>query len=235
MSNTSIGPASKGSKMQMQRMTLADNQHYLNDLLGEETLDWISPCAPDYREYQLNNPDISKKLGIPKGFFKDFWPSRQSQWDGIAIGKSGILYLFEAKSHITEIQPSKPGKSEANDNLKNQSIKEMALSWFNINIDSNDYKKKWCRTFYQISNRMAFCRKMKSFVSDHSEYKDVVLIFLNFINDKTWDSEGKTVKSADIWDNHYDNNIFNEMGITREQLGKNNIRIINFDLNKLKQ
>ena len=118
MSNTSIGLAKKGSKYQMQRLTLKENLHYLNSKIGESLI-WISPVKEEeFREYQLNNKKISKRLDLKEDAFIDFWPSRQSQWDGIAIGESGTLYLFEAKSHLSEIQPGKEGKSEGNNHLK---------------------------------------------------------------------------------------------------------------------
>ena len=42
MSNTSIGRARKGSKFQMQKLALKENQHFLNSKI-DDSLDWISP------------------------------------------------------------------------------------------------------------------------------------------------------------------------------------------------
>ena len=232
MSNTSIGPALKGSKKQMQNIASAKNHHYLNGLLGD-TLKWISPCEPDYREFQLNNPELCKRLGIPKGVFKDFWPSRQPQWDGIAMGeKTKTLYLFEAKSHITEIKPRLTEGTEENNRMIEHSIMRMASDWFNITDSDEDVKNIWCQKYYQISNRMAFCKKMQELSKVSNYYKKVVLVFLNFVNDESWSKEGKTVKTKEEWDNYYDETILESMKITRSQLEKQGIFIINFDLKK---
>ena len=53
MSNTSNRPALKGSKMWMQKL-VEEKSDFLNKDL-EDTLKWISPCKPYYKEFQLNN------------------------------------------------------------------------------------------------------------------------------------------------------------------------------------
>lgn len=228
MSNTSIGRARKGSKFQMQKLALKENQHFLNSKIGD-SLDWISPKIEDeFREYQLNNKKISERLKLKEGAFKDFWPSRQSQWDGIAIGESGTLYLFEAKSHLTEIQPGKNGKSEENNRLKYESIMQMAKDVFEIQ-ENEETRKMWCKKYYQISNRIAFQQKLIQLSKDSENFSNVVMVFLNFVNDQTWQNGKKMVDTSEKWDNHFDN-ILNDMGIDRKKLNEHNVRIINFDL-----
>jgi hypothetical protein len=228
MSNTSIGLARKGSKYQMQRLALKNNQHFLNSIIGDSLI-WISPKIEDeFREYQLNNKKISKQLDLKEGVFKDFWPTRQSQWDGIAIGESGTLYLFEAKSHLTEIQPGKNGKSEENNRLKYESIMQMAKELFGIQWNE-ETQMRWCKKYYQISNRIAFQQKLIQLSKDSKAFNNVVMVFLNFVNDQTWQNDNKMVDTSEKWDNHYDD-ILSDMGIDRKLLSKHNVRIINFDL-----
>lgn len=227
MSNTSIGLARKGSKFQMQTL-VNEKPHSLNSKIGD-SLTWISPLKKDeYREYQLNNKEISKLLDLKEGAFKDFWPSRQSQWDGIAIGKSRTLYLFEAKSHLNEIQPGKNGKSEENNKLKYTSIMQMAKDVFEIQ-ENNETQKIWCKKYYQISNRIAFQQKLIQLSKDSKKFNNVVMVFLNFVNDRTWQNDKKMVDTSEKWDNHFDN-ILSNMGIDRKIINKHNVRIINFDL-----
>ena len=219
MSNTSNGPALKGSKMWMQKL-VEEKSDFLNKDL-EDTLKWISPCKPYYKEFQLNNLEICKKLGISQDVFKKYWPSRQPQWDGIAVGEKGTLYLFEAKSHKSEISSSKKGKSEENNKQKYDTIMCTASEWFNINNPDEALKKIWCEKYFQISNRISFCRLMQENTNYHT-----VVVFLNFVNDSTW--KEKRVTSEKDWENHY-GKIFEDMKITTN---RNDIKIINFDLNK---
>lgn len=112
MSNTSIGLATKGSKLAIQRLSLKGNTHVINEILDDD-LTWISPREEDnYREYRMNSPILLEVLGITqtlkKQYFKDFWPSTQPEWDGIAIGRNRTLYLFEAKSRFREIVSKLP-------------------------------------------------------------------------------------------------------------------------------
>lgn len=163
MSNTSIGLATKGSKLAIQRLSLKGNTPVINKILDDE-LDWISPRKDNnYREYRMNSPIILSQLGITpnlkKQYFKDFWPSPQPEWDGIAIGRNHTLYLFEAKSHFREIVPAKEG-NPLNDQLKHGTIMLTAQNLFGIN-DTPSYHKTWCFDYYQISNRIAFQQKLR--------------------------------------------------------------------------
>lgn len=220
MSNTSIGKAEKGSKMQMQRITAERNQHILNEILSDK-LAWLSPIENDnYREYQLNNADIIKQLGLPKGIFKGFWPPKQPLWDGIAIGEKGTLYLFEAKSHLSEIQCSKSKKQ----NLIKMRIDEAADNISRIKLDSDRKRNIWYHNYYQIANRIVFKEKMQDLTECSSIFKKVVLVFLNFVNDESWNDSNKMVQSSTEWIEHYAV-ILNEMGIDNDTLERNNILI----------
>lgn len=237
MSNTSLGAARKGSKFQMQRLTLPENQNIFNKFMGEK-LNWISPLLEDkFREYQLNSSIILEELEITKAMKKEymdsFWPSRQPQWDGIAWGKDNTLFLFEAKSHFSEIEPGKDGNLE-NDKKKHDSIMRCVNQLFKIE-DNNDNRKVWCKKYYQISNRISFTYLLREISRESKStvrYKSVKTIFLNFVNDMTWEKDKLTVDSSKKWEDHY-NNILNDLNIKEDQLRKNNIYIMNFDLKLL--
>lgn len=238
MSNTSIGLATKGSKLAIQRLSLKRNTHVINEILDDE-LTWISPREEDnYREYRMNSPVLLEQLGITrklkKLYFKDFWPSIQPEWDGIAIGRNHKLYLFEAKSHFSEIVPAKEG-NPLNDKLKHGSIMLTAHNLFGIK-DTPAFHKAWCFDYYQISNRIAFQQKLREIsLSNDVNYKEVVMVFLNFVNDRTWEAENEMVGSEKEWDNYYDNHIFPLMGINRMQLCSHKIILANVNFDRLKQ
>lgn len=59
------------------------------------------------------------------------------------------------------------------------------------------------------------------------------MVFLNFVNDRTWEAEKEMVGSEKEWDNHYDNHIFSLMGINRDQLNSHGICLVNLNLDKL--
>ena len=226
MINSEKVKASKGSKRQMQIVSLDENQHYLNEFLKDK-LKWFSPIIEEnFKEYQINNQQICKKLGYKPTEFKDFWPSRQPQWDGIALGESGTLYLFEAKSHLSEIQRRGKRGSEENNNKIFTSIQNTAIVFGNDLNANEELKASWCDYFYQISNRITFAVKLNSF--RNTNYKKVAMVFLNFVNDRTWNSK-QMVINEDIWRKHYDD-IFRKMGLTDEQLSSNGIMNLTFNL-----
>lgn len=237
MSNTSTGAAQKGSKYQMQRITSTENKHFLDELFNDN-LEWISPREKDdFIEYRMNSPYLLRHLGInqsvKKTMINSFWPTPQPQWDGIAIGSNKTLYLIEAKSHLTEIVPGKPGNAQ-NDQLKYNSIMLSAKELFGI-IDSAENREYWCKKYYQIGNRIAFAFRLKEIMACSSVYyQDVKLVFLNFVNDETWGYNNEMVKTAELWNSHYENVIFPQLKISKNDLTKKGIYIINFDLSKIK-
>lgn len=238
MSNTSIGLAKKGSKLAIQRLSLPQNSPLLNNILCDK-LEWISPKeADDYKEYRMNSPVLLNMLGVTKElkdkYFKLFWPSPQPEWDGIAKGENNKLYLFEAKSHFSEIVPSKD-KNPVNDRMKYESIMSTASRLFNIE-DTPINRKIWCNDYYQISNRITFQQRLLDISkSNNINYDDVIMVFLNFINDRTWEKEKLMVCSGKDWDDYYDNHILPKMGLTRELLFHNGILLINLNIDSFLQ
>lgn len=219
----------KGSKGMIQCL-VKEHKSLLDEKLGVN-LSWISPIEENqFKEYQLNGDFISTKIGLPPNAFDNFWPSRQPQWDGLAMDDEHTLYLIEAKSHLSEIKSGnyKPNntnkKKDANYNLKKNAL---------INIkryyapDADD--KLWLHHYYQITNRLAFLRKMKE-LSSVAKYKDAKLIFLNFENESSWKTENKSVPK-DGWKNKY-KKILQELRISKGQLQNEGVLIIDIDGSK---
>lgn len=217
MSNTSKGKAVKGSKYMMQMIASSLQKDILDKKIGEELV-WLSPIEDtDYEEYQLSESTVCEFIGIEhdKKMF-DFWPDRQPQWDGIAIGKeTSTLYLFEAKSHLSETETNCSASSEASKKLISETMSKVASSVYNMN-DDKVFNENWMKNNYQLANRLTFLHKMKQIISNAVFCANVKLVLANFVNDTTWSVEER-VKDPQEWINHYDA-IFKSMGITRKEV-----------------
>ena len=204
MSNTSKGKAVKGSKYMMQMIASSLQKDILDKKIGEELV-WLSPIEDtDYEEYQLSESTVCEFIGIEydKKMF-DFWPDRQPQWDGIAIGKeTGTLYLFEAKSHLSETETNCSASSEASKKLISETMSKVASSVYNMN-DDKVFNENWMKNNYQLANRLTFLHKMKQIISNAVFCANVKLVLVNFVNDTTWSVEER-VKDPREWINHYD-------------------------------
>lgn len=228
MSNTSKGAAVKGSKFMIQ-IAASNLAKVIIDKRLQDELIWLSPREEDnYEEYQLSETKVLDFLGIDSSKKKlfDFWPSRQPQWDGIAIGKdSGTLYLFEAKSHLKETTSNCSASSAASRDLIKQTIKNIAKNIYHIE-DMDIIDNYWMHENYQIANRLVFLQKMKEVQSNASFYEGVKLVFLNFVNDYTWE-ESEVVKDPEEWTKHY-NTIFKKMGLKREEVEAQGLIELNY-------
>lgn len=94
--------------------------------------------------------------------------------------------------------------------------------------DTDNNREIWCKKYYQISNRIAFTnqlREISKVSKSEVRYKNVILIFLNFVNDMTWEKEQLTVDSSQIWEQHYNKTILPELGISKEKLEKQKVTI----------
>lgn len=227
MSNTSKGRATKGSKLMIQLAASPLQKHIIDEKLGEELV-WLSPIEDtDYKEYQMSETEVCNFLGLDNK--KDnflFWPRRQPQWDGIAIGKkSATLYIFEAKSHLQETRTDCSATSKESKELIFRTITSIAKNVYNV-TDQEVIESQWMRTNYQLANRLVFLQKMKELANYARFYEKVNLVLLNFVNDPTWDIEER-VPNAAIWKEHY-NNIFMSMKITKELLEKEGVKEIEY-------
>lgn len=222
----------KGSKLQMQNITKDTNRVILENMLGQE-VDFL--CPKDFKEYQLNSDNMSRLLDIDSIVFDGFWPTRQPQWDGIAIGKEDkTLYLIEAKAHLSEIGTgNKPPKPTDNiQKKKNFEIKKNTLlkekKYYLSTVDDSI----WLHRYYQISNRLAFLSKTKELANKSTVFNNVQLVFLNFYNDPYWISKNMNVTQND-WIKKY-HKIWKEMGITEDRINRENIKILCADVSNLK-
>ena len=209
------GYAPKGSKRMMQ-ILVNEHSHILNEILNAN-LKWLSPLESDnYKEFQLNGEHISKELGLDWSELKAFWPTRQPQWDGLAIShdeKGSTLYLFETKSHLDEISSGCCIYEETSSSQRT--------------YQCNGFDKIWLNKYYQISNRLVFLEKMKEFASK-AKFDFVKLVFLNFENDPTWGLQGKSV-CVGGWQSKYEK-IFKDMGDIADKIKARGAIIIDIDV-----
>lgn len=215
----------KGSKRMLQ-LLLTEHKEILSEKLKEKNIESLYLFPDDngvFHEHQLNNKIIMDKLGLSRNDWKNFWPARQPQWDGILVNENkNTIYLIEAKSHKGEIGGRYSPKKPSDQQIKNrerisESIQKVA-KYYDVQIeDDNNF---WLKTYYQIANRLAFQYKLKQLLPD----KTVKLIFLNFIKDPTWGK--KAVQTKDDWDNKYCD-IFKEMGLDEEKLKNQGVIFIN--------
>lgn len=191
MGNLAEEIASRGSKLCMQicvnnteddiigkKVVRKSRKHLLDNLLGYEDINWLSPRTLDnYKEYQLE--DIAEKFPSETGLSDmdwSFWNSkRKPQWDAIGVAEDGTLIIVEAKAHISEIESS--GSQARGDSL-NQIKQEIEK------VLGSD--PVWLGKYYQTANRILYLSKLKQY---YGKKRKVILVFLNFINDVTYKPE----------------------------------------------
>lgn len=210
----------------MLQLLLTEHKEILSEKLKEKNIESLYLFPDDngvFHEHQLNNKIIMDKLGLSRNDWKNFWPARQPQWDGILVNENkNTIYLIEAKSHKGEIGGRYSPKKPSDQQIKNrerisESIQKVA-KYYDVQIE--DDNKFWLKTYYQIANRLAFQHKLKQLLPD----KTVKLIFLNFIKDPTWGK--KAVQTKDDWDKKYCD-IFKEMGLDKKKLENQGVIFIN--------
>lgn len=206
MSNTSNGPAAKGSKYWMQK--IVNNNIALNNITNNcLNFIWLSPL-------KANN---YKELKTPKIFFngeylrmklmkcwnnQKFWPSNHPSWDAVGIktkpDKTQTLYLFEAKGHINETK----SKCTAKDPDSIKTIKN-SLEYTHdlINKNHNYDENVWLDQYYQLGNRLATLEYLKE------KGIDVILVLLNIVDDAT-----HIRTSEDDWKKHYEKVFYKMIG-----------------------
>lgn len=204
MSNTSKGPAERGSKHWMQ-IVVNDSKlrRELEGKIGDGKLTWLSPLADEsFAEYMLKSPIICARLGIKeeekKALF-GFWPSRQPQWDALALDKSEeTLYLFEAKANKREVSDPKGTRAKSKESIKliENSMSEVQLQFY----PKGDFAN-WRKPYFQVANRLTFFHKLNE--KPCGKVKSVKLIYLEFVNDPTIKypmSQAKWDKlNEDVW------------------------------------
>ncbi|QLY81241.1 hypothetical protein [Clostridium intestinale] len=219
MSNTSKGPATKGSKFWMQYIVNSNLKNNLNNHIGCN-LQWLSPLKGknnDYLEYELRQNYICNTIGIndsEKNEIFSFWPNRQPQWDGIALSQDGrTIYLVEAKAHLSELKSKISASSETSRSLIVSSMREV----FELYYPGGKFSL-WRNGYYQLANRLTFLHKLNERLKVKN--LEVKLLLLNFVGDYTY-------KPTDFieWETHY-NEVFKDMiGV---ESTPENVIVINF-------
>ncbi|WP_071175674.1 hypothetical protein [Butyrivibrio hungatei] len=188
MSNTSLGKGKKGSKFWMGTvLEYPELEKDINALIGQD-VSWISPLPKEnYREYEIKQkgellglkPDEIQKLF-------SFWPSRQPQWDGIAVGNNNqTLFLIEAKAHLKELNSKCMSKNPSSKDKIRCAMKTVHATY---------YKKAdfglWMEEYYQLANRLTFYHMIKDMIKrqEIKAFDDIKLVLLNFANDFTYNS-----------------------------------------------
>jgi len=167
--------------------------------LGKKVF-WISPLEKqdNYSEYELSHKYICDKTGISKEKYS-FWPNKQPQWDAIGMSEDRkVLYLVEAKAHLTELD----SKMSASSELSIGKITEAMSQVFNQQYSNGNFDK-WFNQYYQLGNRLTFLNKLND-LSNETGLK-VKLVLLNFVDDFTY----KPTSNED-WENHY-KEVFKDM------------------------
>jgi hypothetical protein len=217
------GKKDKGSQHWLQvaaneRCTILDVAiHSQIGLAEDETINWISPIAPDYCEYQDDTFLEKLKIDLPKVSLKEFWPDGGPVWDGLGRTSHNKVLLIEAKSHIPEIDS--PGSAASPKSL-DQIAK--SLNQTRAFLDAKPLVD-WTRTFFQYTNRIAhlyFLRELNAI--------DAVLLNVYFLND----TEMHGPSSEEEWKGAI-TLLKTHLGITRTKLTPH-IKDIFIDVNDLK-
>ncbi len=257
MSNTSKGWGRKGSKFWMQMVACFPKleEAFIKQIAEAENtdasqmeLEWISPRADKrLEEYSLNSAGLKDVLKLPEGFWDTwksdeklaFWTARQPQWDGIAFCRnSGVLYLIEAKAHISEtyteiaVNENSDG-SKASFELRCASLRH-TRNFFAAGGEADGCEETWWggklvkkvrsdeKFYYQVGNRLAFLKFLSEKIRDmklqldEREYSvsGVKLVFLNFADDYTL-RDGRNDRtmeaSAEQWKEHYEQHVWPHM------------------------
>ena len=205
----------------------------INQALGNIKLHWISPLKPNYQEYQLRSTEIIERIWKSSKnkdlFHKDFWPSmgRNPEWDRIAIDGT-TLYLFEAKSHKSEVKGYKY--------VSNELIKQTLENTFKKINENNDEinKTAWFKSYYQYANRLAFLTRFNDFIGTADiTIKNVILVFLDFVNDPTMKEYNDVPKNENEWVTFYENEVYPEMNISKEKLQSIGVKHIHIDVSNI--
>ena len=224
MSNTSNEKAEKGSKFWIQKIV---NENFYNKKFEEifgTKLKFLSPLESEsFKEYQLREAKIlSSVLGLTKIEFDEkfsFWAKNQPHWDAIATSADEkILYLFEVKAHLKELQSK---LSATNKNSIEKITTSMQKVFEKISAGTNANFQTWTEKYYQLGNRFTFLHNMNQMHLPKIQRTNLIL--LNIIDDKTYIATSKA-----NWQFHYQK-VFLEM--TGKIQPPENVQIIYFGEN----
>lgn len=224
MSNTSNEKAEKGSKFWVQKIV---NENFytakFEEVFGAKLI-FLSPLESEsFKEYQLRDAKIfSSVLGLTKAELDEkfsFWAKNQPHWDAIATSTDGkILYLFEAKAHLKELQSKLTATNKSSIEKITNSMQKV---FEKISVGTNADFKIWTEKYYQLGNRFTFLHNMNQI--NFPKIQRTILILLNITDDKTY-----IPTSQEKWQKHYEE-VFQQM--TGQNSPPENVKIIYFDGN----
>ena len=216
MSNTSKGPADKGSKYWMQKIINTENlRQRLEKEIGIKKIMWVSPLEKEqYKEYRLNEKSISTKLGLDAAYIRSFWPTPGPQWDALGKADDGTIILIEAKSHPGEVKSS----TKATGNSLALIKETLQVTHDGLCAKIPFHGEIWLHIYYQTANRLAFWYKLSI------KYK-AILVFLNIANDNSY---GKTCEQE--WETHTQQVIKALLGDAKLPL---DVKIIPYDVKEI--
>lgn len=190
------GKGEKGSQFWIQKVISEDElRNEMNKKIGD-VLHWISPLEKEnYAEYELSHKVIREKLNIRENEkIFSFWPTRQPQWDGLAISEDGkTFYLIEAKAHLGEMKSIMKAKNPESIDSIIIAMKKIHDKYYPL----GDFEK-WKNGYYQLANRLTFLKKMQESKEKFKNIENFKLVFLNFVNDYTHKST-----KEEKWNEYY--------------------------------
>ena len=149
-----------GSEYQLLRF-LGHHRRKLEELISEQ----IGKGTFEWEDFEFANPKnvISEDKELTGlDFLKVLYPTQYEKveaeyktyikkkdwqnWDAV-FTHNGILYLVEAKAHISELSS---GKEEHGD-----SSKELILDYFKAQLPNLPVSRVWLQEYYQLANRLA--------------------------------------------------------------------------------
>ena len=149
-----------GSEYQLLRF-LGHHRRKLEEIIAEQigrgTFEWedfefANPKKVISEDKELTGLEFLKRLYPTKyekveAEYKTYIKKKDWQnWDAV-FTHNGILYLVEAKAHISELSS---GKEEHGD-----SSKELILDFFKAQLPGLPVSRVWLQEYYQLANRLA--------------------------------------------------------------------------------
>jgi hypothetical protein len=184
--------AEKGSQYWLQAIINdAGSRERLAECIGLGEILWLSPLeSENYREYQLKDEQVLEDLSLSKELFS-FWPANGPIWDAIGLtADKKTIVLVEAKAHIGEMKTSARATDPESVDLIEQSMRDAFAAY-----PGGDFEA-WKNKYYQLGNRLTFLHKLNGYRAKTG--KDVVLVLLNFVGDRT-----NIPTSYAEWESHY--------------------------------
>lgn len=188
---------SRGSSLSLlQMITNGEISNLLERTEGVKVFpDTGVPSKDDQTERELKTYLKNKGYGLEEvECLSKWWPNSGPVWDYICKvklnGKEGLL-LLEAKSHKGETKKARKPAPDPNRVVDfNKATKNHQGIERNITSEFGKLGGAY-KGYYQIANRIAFANKARDVLE-----KPVLLVFLGFIDDKSFDDY---YKSCEEW------------------------------------